>query len=163
MVAWRAVLDSEPEFAQRAQTIMDAHRHKTIATLRADGSPRISGIEALFVRGELCFGSMPDARKGQDLRRDPRFALHSASVDPPEGQESSWSGDAKLSGRAVLVTDPGERDALLQALGAPPGQSSDVFRADIDEVVITRVGEPADHLLIELWRPDQPLHRIQRR
>jgi hypothetical protein len=63
----------------------------------------------------------------------------------------------------VLVTDPGERDALLQALGAPPGQSSDVFRADIDEVVITRVGEPADQLLIELWRPDQPLHRIQRR
>ncbi len=66
-------------------------------------------------------------------------------MDPPEGQESSWSGDAKFSGRAVLVTDP------------------DVFRADIDEVVITRVGEPADHLLIELWRPDQPLHRIQRR
>lgn len=163
VVAWRVVMVSEPEFAQRAQTIMDAHRHKTIATLRADGSPRISGIEASFVQGQLWFGSMPDARKGHDLRRDPRFALHSASVDPPEGQESSWSGDAKLSGRAVPVTDPDERDAVRQALGAPPGQNPDLFRADIDEVVITRVGEPADHLVIELWRPDRPLHRIQRR
>jgi hypothetical protein len=163
VVAWRAVMDSEPDFAQRAQMIMDAHRHKTIATLRADGSPRISGIEASFTQGQLWFGSMPDARKGQDLRRDPRFALHSASVDPPEGQESSWSGDAKISGRAVLVTDPGERDALLQAQGAPPGQGPDVFRADIDEVVITKVGEPADHLMIEVWRPDRPLHHIQRR
>jgi hypothetical protein len=44
VAAWRAVTDSEPDFAQRAQMIMDAHRHKTIATLRADGSPRISGI-----------------------------------------------------------------------------------------------------------------------
>jgi hypothetical protein len=157
------VVDSEPQFAQSAQTIMDAHRHKTIATLRADGSPRISGIEASFVEGQLWFGSMPGARKGQDLRRDPRFALHSASADPPEGQEPTWSGDAKLSGRAVLVTDPGELAAMLEALGAPPDRSSDVFRADISEVVITRVGEPADHLVIELWRPDRPLHRIQRR
>lgn len=163
MAAWRAVVDSEPEFAQRVQTMMDAHRHKTLATLRADGSPRISGIEASFVAGQLWFGSMPGARKGQDLRRDPRFALHSASVDPPEGQESSWSGDAKLSGRAAQVTDPGELAAALQALGAPPDQTTELFRADIDEVVTTRVGEPPDHLVIELWRPDRPLHRIQRR
>ena len=92
MVAWRAVLDSEPEFAQRAQTIMDAHRHKTIATLRADGSPRISGIEASFVQDQLWFGSMPGARKGQDLRRDPRFALHSASVDSPGGSGAQLVG-----------------------------------------------------------------------
>ncbi len=83
-------------------------------------------------------------------------------MDPPEGQESSWSGDAKLSGRAVQVTDPGELAAILHALGAPD-QNSDLFRADISEVVITRVGEPPDHLVIELWRPDRPLHRVQRR
>ncbi|MGH3870729.1 MAG: pyridoxamine 5'-phosphate oxidase family protein [Pseudonocardiaceae bacterium] len=87
MVAWSVVVDSEPEFARRAQTLMDAHRHKTLATLRADGSPRISGIEASFVDGQLWFGSMPGARKGQDLRRDPRFALHSGSVNPPEGPD----------------------------------------------------------------------------
>ena len=163
MAAWREVVESEPEFAARVQAIMDAHRHKTIATLRADGSPRISGIEASFVGGQLWFGSMPDARKGHDLRRDPRFALHSASEDPPTGEESRWAGDAKLSGSAVLITDPDEFTAALQVLGVPPDEGSDLFHADIREVVVTRVGDPPDHLVIELWRPQRPLHRIERR
>ena len=46
------------------RTLFDAHQYKTIATLRADGSPRISGIETVFEDGELIFGSMPNARKG---------------------------------------------------------------------------------------------------
>ncbi|HEY2765140.1 MAG TPA: pyridoxamine 5'-phosphate oxidase family protein [Pseudonocardiaceae bacterium] len=163
MAAWREVADSEPEFAQRVQAIMDAHRHKTMATLRADGSPRISGIEAWFVAGELWFGSMPGARKGQDLQRDARFALHSASVEPTKGDESRWSGDAKLSGRAVPITDPAELTAALQALGNPPDQPTELFRADIHEVVVTRVGDPPDHLVIELWRPGLPMRRIERR
>src|SRR5690242_21915496 len=90
MATWHEVEQSAPEFAQRIRTLFDAHRHKTIATVRADGSPRISGIEAVFEDGELVFGSMPNARKGADLRRDPRFALHSATVDPAEGAEARW-------------------------------------------------------------------------
>ena len=64
MTTWQDVERAEPEFAQRVRGLFDAHRHKTIATLRADGSPRISGIEASFKDGELVFGSMPNARKG---------------------------------------------------------------------------------------------------
>ena len=45
MTAWRDVQAAAPEFADRVQRLFDAHRHKTIATLRADGAPRISGIE----------------------------------------------------------------------------------------------------------------------
>ena len=101
MATWKDVEHAEPGFAARVREIFDAHKHKTIATLRADGSPRISGIEAEFASGELTFGSMPRARKGDDLHRDPRFALHSASVDPPEGDEAGWPGDAKVAGRAV--------------------------------------------------------------
>jgi hypothetical protein len=103
MTAWRDVERAVPEFAQRVRGAFDAHRHKTIATVRADGSPRISGIEAAFEGGELSFGSMPSARKGADLRRDPRLALHSATVDPVDGLEAQWPGEAKISGRAVLV------------------------------------------------------------
>ena len=93
MATWRDVERSEPEFAQRVRRLFDAHRHKTMATLRADGSPRISGIEATFDDGELTFGSMAHARKGADLRRDPRFALHSATVDPVEGAEERCAAD----------------------------------------------------------------------
>jgi hypothetical protein len=65
MSVWQDVEQAEPEFAQRVRALFDAHRHKTIATLRADGSPRISGIEAVFEDGDLVFGSMPNSRKGR--------------------------------------------------------------------------------------------------
>ena len=140
---------SEPDFAQRVQAIMDAHLHKTVATLRANGSPRISGIEASFVDGQLWIGSMPSARKGDDLRRDPRFTQHSFSVVPPKGEEFRWSGDAKFGGRALQITDPDELAAALRALGTRPDQSAELFRADLDEVVLTRVGDPPDHLVMD--------------
>src|SRR5687767_9790402 len=101
MPAWRDVEREAPDLAQRVRVLFDARRHKTIATLRVDGSPRISGIEAVFADGELTFGSMPHARKGADLRRDPRFALHSATVDPVDGAEAQWPGEAKVAGRVV--------------------------------------------------------------
>lgn len=150
MAAWSDLERDEPEFAARVRTLFDVGKHKTIATLRADGSPRISGIEVDFAGGELSFGSMPGARKGADLVRDPRFALHSPSVDPPEGAPSGWSGEAKVAGRALLA---GETD------GEEAGQ---LFRADLDEVVLTKLTDAADRLLIEVWRPGQPVRRIER-
>ena len=90
-------------FAARVRRLFEAGRHKTIATLRADGSPRISGIECEFADGQLRFGSMPGARKGADLRRDPRFALHGPVFHPEEGNEAGWPGEAKIAGRAVLA------------------------------------------------------------
>ena len=103
MSSWADIEKAEPEFARRVQGLFDAHRHKTIATVRADGGPRISGIEASFADGELTFGSMPGARKGADLRRDPRFALHGATVDPQEGREAEWPGEAKIAGVAIAA------------------------------------------------------------
>jgi hypothetical protein len=150
MAIWKDVEHTEPEFAARVRKIFDAHKHKTIATLRADGSPRISGIEAQFADGELTFGSMPGARKGTDLRRDPRFALHSASVDPPEGNEAAWAGDAKIAGRAVHAGDVD---------GDMPG---DLFRVEVDEVVVTGLNETATGLVIETWTPASGLRRIER-
>ena len=108
MVAWADVERAEPEFAARVRRLFDAGRHKTIATLRADGSPRISGIECEFADGELTFGSMPGARKGADLRRDPRFALHGPTVHPVTGKEAEWPGEAKIAGRAVPAGPAGE-------------------------------------------------------
>ncbi|MFC5993877.1 pyridoxamine 5'-phosphate oxidase family protein [Pseudonocardia hispaniensis] len=150
MATWKDVNGSAPEFADRVRKILDAHKHKTIATLRADGSPRISGIEAEFAEGELTFGSMPGARKGADLRRDPRFALHSASVDPPQDDAARWPGDAKISGRAIPTG----------ALAGPT--AGDGFRADIEEVVLTGLNDEGDRLVIETWRPGTGLRRVER-
>ena len=156
MTAWRDVERAEPEFAQRVRAQFDARRHMTIATVRADGSPRISGIETAFEDGELVFGSMPDARKGADLRRDPRFALHSATIDPVEGSEAQWPGEAKISGRAMAagpVTEEGQE---------AEGTDGDRFHADIAEVVHTHLNAKATMLVIEWWTPAHGLRRIER-
>ena len=150
MTAWRDLEQAVPEFAQRLRALFDARRHKTIATLRADGSPRISGIEAAFEDGQLVFGSMANARKGADLRRDPRFALHSATVDPVEGSQARWPGEAKISGRAIAsgsTTDVADGDR---------------FQADIAEVVHTHLNEAATMLVVEWWMAAHGLRRIER-
>ncbi|MCX6522386.1 MAG: pyridoxamine 5'-phosphate oxidase family protein [Actinobacteria bacterium] len=155
MAAWSVIEQTEPEFAARVQRLFDAGRHKTIATLRADGSPRISGIECEFVDGELRFGSMDHSRKGADLVRDPRFALHGPTVHPVEGKEQEWPGEAKIAGRAVpagsVPTDDPEQ---------PP--AGVMFVADIDEVVITCLDPGATMLVIEWWTVDRGLERVER-
>lgn len=154
MVSWKAFAESEPELAARVRKLLDAGRHKTIATLRADGSPRISGIECEVDDGELRFGSMTGARKGADLRRDPRFALHGPTFHPEEGKEGEWPGEAKVAGRAIpdgaVSAEEGE---------APDGEA---FTADITEVVLTHLDAAATMLVIESWTPERGLRRVDR-
>lgn len=150
VTSWAEVERTETVFAKRVRALFDSHRHKTIATVRADGAPRISGIEAVFQGGQLTFGSMPNARKGADLRRDPRFALHSATIDPVEGSEATWPGEAKISGRAIPVE------------ATTKGQDGDLFDADIAAVVHTHLDEKATMLVVEWWTPTGGLRRVER-
>jgi Pyridoxamine 5'-phosphate oxidase len=155
MAAWREIEQTEPEFAARVQRLFDAGRHKTIATLRADGSPRISGIECEFVDGELRFGSMDGSRKGADLLRDPRFALHGPTVHPVEGKEQEWPGEAKIAGRAVPAGRVPTDDPDQQEAGV-------MFVADITEVAITCLDPGATMLVIEWWTAERGLERVER-
>jgi hypothetical protein len=150
VAAWKDLEQAEPEFAARVRRLFDGGRHKTIATLRADGSPRISGIECEFADGELKFGSMPGARKGTDLRRDSRFALHGPPFHPQEGKEAQWPGEAKIAGRAVLAGPISD------------GPGGELFLADISEVVITRLNPEATLLVIESWTPQRGLRLVER-
>jgi hypothetical protein len=158
MASWQEIDKEIPELAARVLAVMGKRKHKTMATLRGDGSPLISGTEVEFKNGEVWLGSMPGAVKALDLRRDARVAIHSASDDPDEADPGGWSGDAKLAGRAVEITDPAAR----QAFGGPPGQDFHLFRVDVTEVVLTRVDEAGEHLVIEMWHEGRG-HRVVRR
>jgi Pyridoxamine 5'-phosphate oxidase len=129
MASWRTIEEDAAEFAAKVKARFEAGTNKTLATLRRDGSPRISGSEAKFDDGELTFGMMDGSMKLLDVRRDPRIAMHSPTIEPGG---AGRPGDAKLAGIGVEVA---------------PG----LFRFDIDEVTLTYVGEPADHLVIETW------------
>jgi Pyridoxamine 5'-phosphate oxidase len=134
---------------------LEAHGHKTIATLRRDGSPRISGTEAQFRDGELWIGSMWRALKARDLQRDPRFALHSGSDDP-----DVWTGDAKLAGVAEEITDP-ERVRELHGAAAEDSPSH-LFRLDLQEVSTVGLNEERNALVVEVWTPREGVRTIRR-
>jgi len=158
MARWAEIEAAEPEFAAAVQALFDAHRHKVLATVRKDGSPRVSGIELTFADGDVWFGSMAAARKLADLRRDPRLALHCASVDPPE-DATAWEGDAKLAGVAVEVDDPERLNAM--GGGSEEEVPGHLFRVEISEAVLTRVNEAAEHLDVLVWTPERGLRRLQ--
>jgi hypothetical protein len=160
MAAWSRVTSAAPELAALVRARFEATGLGLLATLRRDGSPRISGIEPLFTDAELWLGMMPGSRKAADLLRDPRFALHSATIDKQVTQ-----GDAKISGRAVLVENEASMAAFRRAFEAhtgyapPPGPFT-LFRADVREVSTVRPG--GDHLNIDYWQEGQPPRRIER-
>jgi hypothetical protein len=155
MASWKDFEAAAPELAAGVRRRLDAHTHKTLATVRADGAPRISGTESRFADGELWIGSMWDARKARDLRRDPRFALHSGSDDPP-----GWDGDAKLAGVAEEITDP-ERVRELNGAAAETGPSQ-LFRLDLREVSIVGLDDARTQLVIRVWTPDRGVRTIKR-
>jgi hypothetical protein len=124
-----------------------ARKHCTIATLRSDGSPRISGTEVEFADGEVRIGSMPNAVKARDLLRDPRLSLHSPTVDPPEAEPTAWEGEAKISGTAVPV---------------PSEDASHRFAIDITEAVVTHLDAEGPQLVITSWHPDRGVSEARR-
>jgi hypothetical protein len=143
VASWSEFEAEVPELAERVRERLDAHSHKTIATIRRDGAPRISGTETELSDGELWIGSMLNALKARDLQRDPRFALHSASEDP-----DVWKGDAKLAGVAEEVSAP---DA-----------SSHRFRLNLQEVSTVGLTEDRKALVIELWKPGEGVRTMER-
>jgi Pyridoxamine 5'-phosphate oxidase len=138
LASWSEFEAAAPEFAVRVRALLGARKHLTMATLRRDGSPRISGTEIEFEDEQLRIGSMPDAVKAADLRRDPRVAIHGPTDDPREGNPAGWKGEAKVAGTATEVDS---------------GSSAHRFLIDIQEVVITRLNEAGDRLVIESWNP----------
>ncbi len=158
MVSFAEVEAAEPEFAGRVRAAFDKHGHKILATLRADGSPRVSGIEARFSDGELWLAGMPRSVKFADLRRDPRMALHSGSDEP-----DSFSADAKISGRAVEMSDAAGLAAYAGEAQVPEqAQPFELFRIDVEQVVLTAVSDEKDALVISSWRPGAGLTRTRR-
>jgi hypothetical protein len=151
MPSWGEFVAAQPELAAKVQERFAIRKHKTLATVRADGAPRISGIEAEFADGQLSMGMMPGSRKLQDLRRDPRIALHSPTEDPPQDRPTAWQGEAKISGRAVEVAYPN-----------PPVAGAGRVQVDIEEVVFTHLNSAGNRLVIESWRPGAGYRRLER-
>jgi len=155
MTTWEEFSSAAPELAASVRARFEATKHHVLATLRRDGSPRVSGTEVRFHGPDLVLGSMWQAVKARDLQRDGRFALH---ANPGDG--SMEGGDAKVSGTAVEVTDPVERRGFIDA--EQPPEPFHLFRLHIDEVVRVSLRDDQQALVIETWRPGAPVKRVER-
>ncbi|TDE00500.1 pyridoxamine 5'-phosphate oxidase family protein [Jiangella asiatica] len=156
MATWKQFHDEAPELARTARARFEATKHHVLATLRADGTPRVSGTEVDFDGDHLTLGSMLGAVKARDLQRDSRFAIH---ANPGDG--SMEAPDVKVSGRAVEVDEQGFA-AYRAGRDDLPGEPFHLFRLEIDDVVLAGLNETRTGMLIRLWRPGEPVRTFTR-
>ena len=154
--SWADFEREAPALASAVHARLTATLHSILGTLRADGAPRLTGLEVHFGEGELWLAMMPDSRKADDLRRDPRFALHSA----PDVE--LVDGDAKLGGRAVLVTDDDTIARFVERLPMDlPESGMALFRAELTDASLARVED--DLMVIDIWRPGSAPRQVRRK
>jgi hypothetical protein len=167
MSSFADVENAEPDLADRARAILRSTTNAVLGTIRRDGSPRLSGADPYFHDGQLRIWSMPGARKGQDLRRDPRVALHSIPWDSRklrDGAGDVGEADAKVSGTAVLALDHGERSAfrawLRSERGFEPPEDWDLFTIDIDALTVIAVDD--GQLVVDRWSTTEGRQTLRR-
>ena len=123
----------------------------------------------MFFDDELWLGSMPNARKADDLLRDPRMALHCVPWESrPKGDDgavAAGSVDAKLTGRAVDITDEATiqrvMDRHFEEIGQDAPAEGNLFRIDIERLTTVHV-EDEKYLVIESWSPEGGVERVKR-
>lgn len=164
MTTWQQFEEEAPETEAVFRRRLEKTGMALLATLRRDGFPRISPLEPGLRDGELWLGMMGGSTKSLDLQRDPRCCLHSATEDKDLGD-----GDAKLWGRAVVVTDAAERRTFAQDVqdesghDIDAGSGFDLFRFELTGASAIQLGADKEHLRITAWTPGSPERIIERR
>lgn len=150
---WQQFAVAAPELATTVRAGFGAAKHHVLATLRRDGSPRVSGTEVQFHGPDVVVGMMHGSAKARDLQRDGRFALH---ANPGDG--SMTGGDAKVAGEAREVTDAAMLRDYADAVEPPP--PFHLFRLLLTQVVVTSVQD--DRLVVVTWHRDRGIRRTER-
>jgi hypothetical protein len=155
MITWRQFTEEAPQTEAVFRRRTEATGLALLATLRADGFPRISPLEPLIGDDRVWMGMMPGSTKVADLRRDPRLCLHAATAD-----KEVADGDAKLFGRAVEATAAGDRTAYAAAFKAVTGHDVeampggfDLFWLELTGASSLVLGDDGQHLVITSWTP----------
>ena len=162
MFAWSEFVAVAPRIAA-----IFARRHAAtgklcmLGTLRSDGYPRISPVEPRLFEDRLWIVGMPDTTKFADLHRDPRFCLHTATVDTNVGD-----GDAKLWGVVVDVPDPALHERFAADLFADIGldlrgtRFDYFYAADLTGASAVEVAD--GHMDVTVWRPGAEEHVVRK-
>lgn len=166
MATWNDVATIAPDLVERARALFGSTTNSVLATIRADGTPRVSGIDPWFTAGEMYLGFMPGSRKLADLQRDPRLAVHGIPWESRKVRDDAadpGAGDAKLTGTAVTL-DPASLADVKAAFEAERGfemPEGDMFRVDLASLVLISVED--EELVVDRWTEAGGRHTTRRK
>jgi hypothetical protein len=144
---WQELSESEPRFGEVVHDRLVMPGVLLVATIRRDGSPRLSPVEPLLFERDLWLSMMWQSHKALDLLRDDRTLIHSI-ITSREGTE----GEVKLRGHAVAVDDREVRARYCEAVSAlgwrPEEPWFHLFRIDIMDVTLIRYAQSGDQHVV---------------
>jgi hypothetical protein len=157
---WSDIEHTQPRLATLARERLIGPGVVLVATIRHDGTPRLSPVEPYVLGGDLWLSMMWQSTKARDLLRDPRILVHSI-ITSRDGAE----GEFKIRGTARAQHDPSVQrryaDAVAASLGwnPQPGRFH-LFAVDISQVTFITYdpgGSGDQHVAI--WPPGQEFIR----
>ena len=157
MASWAAFRRERPDLAAKGREFLYEYGVGLgfLATVRRDGGPRVHPMSPILTADAL-YGLIVPGPKLDDLRRDPRYALHSETYPPPRQDDAFY-----LTGDATEVTDPDTWEAVASQLLAERSmdrrwegfEEMVLFEFDIDRCLLTLTatgdGFPSGHTV---WR-----------
>jgi hypothetical protein len=157
MASWSDFVAAEPTLAAGIRALLQQYGPGMayLATVRADGSPRIHPVSPVITdEGLYCF--IVNSPKRRDLDRDGRYALHTY---PPEETDD----EAYLAGHATPVRDPRVINDVADALRASHAVDWRLYELFIDTATLRRHGPvgalplsatPAVRAVARTWRAE---------
>src|SRR5579859_6199137 len=106
--SWQAFAQASPELAAFGEARLKSGP-AYLATVRADGMPRVHPVTPIIGEGHLPLFMEPTSPKGQDLQRGSGYPLHCSVTD-----NTGSSGEFRLTGHAVMIDDPAVRELAVR-------------------------------------------------
>jgi len=135
MSTWSQFAASAPELASYGKTRLES-RIAYLATTRPDGAPRVHPVSSFVTDTGLFVYMERSSPKGNDLRRDPRYALHCTVEDNSGGR-----GEFLVTGHAIEIDDTKIREKAFEQArktGCNPRERYVLFELRIREAIATR-------------------------
>lgn len=150
---WVDLASEQPRLAELGEAKLAGPGVVLVATLRRDGSPRVSPVEPLFWQDDLWLSMGLGSRKARDLVRDPRLLVHSVVTNP-----SGTEGEYKLRGRAIGVDDVGVQTEFCREVAERLGWTPEVgkfhlFRVDVEDITFIHWDDATNDQFVARW-PD---------
>ena len=162
MRRWADFEEAAPELAELGRARIERFGFVFLGTVRKDGGPRVSPVEAHLVAGHLAVATIPGSLKALDLNRDSRAFLHTPVLDAQRGAP----GEFKLRARAIEARDQALRDAVADTFeregGWRPLEDWRIWTMDVESAVFHAFDEAEKLHRMLVWTPERGLERSTR-